>query len=56
VVGIFLYPFDKRNPENPGKLRCYNKQSDGRFLMDKRVGFADTARDVYYGKLNAYSL
>ncbi|WP_340678079.1 class 1 fructose-bisphosphatase [Paraglaciecola sp.] len=40
--GIFLYPFDKRNPEKPGKLRLLYEANPMAFLMEQAGGMADT--------------
>ncbi|WP_340680955.1 class 1 fructose-bisphosphatase [Paraglaciecola sp.] len=40
--GIFLYPFDKRNPEKPGKLRLLYEANPMAFLMEQAGGLADT--------------
>lgn len=40
--GIFLYPFDKRNPEMPGKLRLLYEANPMAFLMEQAGGVAST--------------
>ena len=40
--GIFLYPFDKRNPEMPGKLRLLYEANPMAFLMEQAGGLAST--------------
>ena len=40
--GIFLYPFDKRNPEKPGKLRLLYEANPMAFLMEQAGGLAST--------------
>jgi len=40
--GIFMYPFDKRNPEMPGKLRLLYEANPMAFLMEQAGGVAST--------------
>jgi len=40
--GIFLYPFDKRNPNKPGKLRLLYEANPMAFLMEQAGGLAST--------------
>ncbi len=40
--GIFMYPFDKRNPKIPGKLRLLYEANPMAFLMEQAGGLADT--------------
>ncbi|MEH6710029.1 MAG: fructose-bisphosphatase class I, partial [Paraglaciecola polaris] len=40
--GIFMYPFDKRNPEMPGKLRLLYEANPMAFLMEQAGGLAST--------------
>lgn len=40
--GIFMYPFDKRNPEKPGKLRLLYEANPMAFLMEQAGGVAST--------------
>ena len=40
--GIFLYPFDKRNPQMPGKLRLLYEANPMAFLMEQAGGVGDT--------------
>lgn len=40
--GIFMYPFDKRNPEMPGKLRLLYEANPMAFLVEQAGGLADT--------------
>jgi fructose-1,6-bisphosphatase I len=40
--GIFLYPFDKRNPKMPGKLRLLYEANPMAFLMEQAGGLAST--------------
>ncbi|WP_416307164.1 class 1 fructose-bisphosphatase [Neptunicella sp. SCSIO 80796] len=40
--GIFAYPFDKRNPAIPGKLRLQYEANPMAFLMEQAGGLADT--------------
>lgn len=40
--GIFMYPFDKRNPEMPGKLRLLYEANPMAFLIEQAGGVAST--------------
>lgn len=40
--GIFLYPYDKRDPNKPGKLRLLYEANPMAFLMEQAGGLADT--------------
>ncbi|MFW8591828.1 class 1 fructose-bisphosphatase [Glaciecola sp. 2405UD65-10] len=40
--GIFMYPFDNRNPEKPGKLRLLYEANPMAFLVEQAGGLADT--------------
>jgi len=40
--GIFMYPFDKRNPEMPGKLRLLYEANPMAFLVEQAGGLAST--------------
>ena len=40
--GIFMYPFDKRNPSKPGKLRLLYEANPMAFLVEQAGGLADT--------------
>jgi fructose-1,6-bisphosphatase I len=40
--GIFAYPFDKRNPKYPGKLRLLYEANPMAFLIEQAGGLADT--------------
>jgi fructose-1,6-bisphosphatase I len=40
--GIFAYPFDKRNPNKPGKLRLLYEANPMAFLMEQAGGLAST--------------
>ncbi|MFC6441364.1 class 1 fructose-bisphosphatase [Bowmanella sp. JS7-9] len=40
--GIFAYPFDKRNPKTPGKLRLLYEANPMAFLMEQAGGLAST--------------
>jgi fructose-1,6-bisphosphatase I len=42
--GIFMYPFDKRNPEMPGKLRLLYEANPMAFLMEQAGGLASTGK------------
>lgn len=40
--GIFMYPFDKRNPKTPGKLRLLYEANPMAFLIEQAGGLAST--------------
>lgn len=40
--GIFMYPFDKRNPSKPGKLRLLYEANPMAFLVEQAGGLAST--------------
>ncbi|MFT4993167.1 MAG: fructose-1,6-bisphosphatase I [Paraglaciecola sp.] len=40
--GIFMYPFDNRNPKMPGKLRLLYEANPMAFLMEQAGGVGDT--------------
>jgi fructose-1,6-bisphosphatase I len=40
--GIFMYPFDKRNPQMPGKLRLLYEANPMAFLVEQAGGLAST--------------
>ncbi len=42
--GIFMYPFDKRNPQMPGKLRLLYEANPMAFLMEQAGGMASTGQ------------
>ncbi|AXR08595.1 class 1 fructose-bisphosphatase [Salinimonas sediminis] len=42
--GIFMYPFDKRNPSKPGKLRLLYEANPMAFLMEQAGGLANTGQ------------
>ena len=42
--GIFLYPWDKREPEKPGKLRLMYEANPMGFLIEQAGGAASTGR------------
>jgi fructose-1,6-bisphosphatase I len=42
--GIFMYPFDKRNPGMPGKLRLLYEANPMAFLMEQAGGLASTGQ------------
>ncbi|ABG38774.1 MAG: fructose 1,6-bisphosphatase [Alteromonadaceae bacterium] len=42
--GIFMYPFDRRNPEMPGKLRLLYEANPMAFLMEQAGGLASTGQ------------
>lgn len=42
--GIFMYPFDKRNPKTPGKLRLLYEANPMAFLMEQAGGLASTGQ------------
>ena len=40
--GIFMYPFDNRDPSKPGKLRLLYEANPMAFLMEQAGGKAET--------------
>ena len=40
--GIFMYPYDKRDPTKPGKLRLLYEANPMAFLMEQAGGLAST--------------
>lgn len=40
--GIFMYPYDKRDPAKPGKLRLLYEANPMAFLMEQAGGLAST--------------
>ena len=40
--GIFMYPYDNRNPSKAGKLRLLYEANPMAFLMEQAGGLADT--------------
>jgi fructose-1,6-bisphosphatase I len=42
--GIFLYPWDKREPDKPGKLRLMYEANPMGFLIEQAGGSASTGR------------
>ncbi|MCR5865075.1 MAG: class 1 fructose-bisphosphatase [Aquincola tertiaricarbonis] len=54
--GIFLYPWDKREPEKPGKLRLMYEANPMAFLIEQAGGAATNGRerilDLQPGKLH----
>jgi len=40
--GVFMYPFDKRNPKMPGKLRLLYEANPMAFLIEQAGGLAST--------------
>ena len=54
--GVFLYPWDKREPDKPGKLRLMYEANPMAFLVEQAGGAATNGRerilDVQPGKLH----
>jgi fructose-1,6-bisphosphatase I len=54
--GVFLYPWDKREPEKPGKLRLMYEANPMAFLVEQAGGLASNGRqrimDITPGKLH----
>jgi fructose-1,6-bisphosphatase I len=54
--GIFLYPWDKREPDKPGKLRLLYEANPMSFIVEQAGGLASTGRerilDIAPGKLH----
>jgi fructose-1,6-bisphosphatase I len=43
--GVFLYPWDKREPEKPGKLRLMYEANPMAFLVEQAGGAATNGHD-----------
>jgi fructose-1,6-bisphosphatase I len=43
--GVFLYPWDKREPDKPGKLRLMYEANPMAFLVEQAGGMATNGRD-----------
>jgi fructose-1,6-bisphosphatase I len=54
--GIFMYPWDKREPDKPGKLRLMYEANPMSFLVEQAGGMSTNARerimDIQPGKLH----
>ena len=54
--GVFLYPWDKREPDKPGKLRLLYEANPMGFIVEQAGGAASTGRqrilDIVPGKLH----
>jgi fructose-1,6-bisphosphatase I len=54
--GIFLYPWDKREPDKPGKLRLMYEANPMAFIVEQAGGMATNGRerilDIVPGKLH----
>jgi fructose-1,6-bisphosphatase I len=54
--GVFLYPWDKREPDKPGKLRLMYEANPMAFLVEQAGGMATNGRqrilDINPGKLH----
>ena len=54
--GVFLYPWDKREPEKPGKLRLMYEANPMAWLIEQAGGAATNCRqrimDIEPGKLH----
>jgi fructose-1,6-bisphosphatase I len=54
--GVFLYPWDKREPDKPGKLRLMYEANPMAYLVEQAGGSATNGRqrimDVVPGKLH----
>jgi fructose-1,6-bisphosphatase I len=54
--GVFLYPWDRREPDKPGKLRLLYEANPMGFIVEQAGGLASTGRhrilDVVPGKLH----
>jgi fructose-1,6-bisphosphatase I len=54
--GVFLYPWDKREPDKPGKLRLMYEANPMAFLVEQAGGAATNGRhrimDIVPGKLH----
>ena len=43
--GVFLYPWDKREPDKPGKLRLMYEANPMAFLVEQAGGLATNGRE-----------
>ena len=43
--GIFMYPWDQREPEKPGKLRLLYEANPMSFIVEQAGGMATTGRE-----------
>jgi fructose-1,6-bisphosphatase I len=43
--GVFLYPWDKREPDKPGKLRLMYEANPMAFIVEQAGGAATNGRD-----------
>jgi fructose-1,6-bisphosphatase I len=54
--GVFLYPWDKREPDKPGKLRLMYEANPMGFLVEQAGGLCTNGRqrimDIQPGKLH----
>jgi fructose-1,6-bisphosphatase I len=54
--GVFMYPWDKREPDKPGKLRLMYEANPMAFLVEQAGGAATNGRerilDITPGKLH----
>jgi fructose-1,6-bisphosphatase I len=54
--GVFLYPWDQREPDKPGKLRLLYEANPMAFIVEQAGGLAGTGRerilDLVPGKLH----
>jgi fructose-1,6-bisphosphatase I len=54
--GVFLYPWDKREPDKPGKLRLLYEANPMGFIVEQAGGSASNGRqrilDIVPGKLH----
>jgi fructose-1,6-bisphosphatase I len=54
--GVFLYPWDKREPDKPGKLRLMYEANPMAFIVEQAGGAATNGRerimDINPGKLH----
>jgi fructose-1,6-bisphosphatase I len=54
--GVFLYPWDRREPDKPGKLRLLYEANPMGFIVEQAGGMASNGRqrilDIVPGKLH----
>jgi fructose-1,6-bisphosphatase I len=44
-VGVFMYPWDKREPDKPGKLRLMYEANPMAFLVEQAGGLATNGKE-----------
>jgi fructose-1,6-bisphosphatase I len=49
VVGVFLYPWDQRDPDKPGKLRLMYEANPMAFIVEQAGGAATNGPRAHLG-------